>query len=190
MEKHKLGFAVTGSFCTWSKAIPAMERLTEKWEVYPIFSAASYTTDSRFGKAADWIEKVEKICGRPILHTLTEVEPIGPKKLVDMMVVAPCTGNTLGKLACGITDSSVTLACKASLRNGNPLLLAVSTNDALGASAKNIGMLMNAKNIYFAPMAQDDPQGKPASMVARFDRLEEAVEAAFQGRQIQPLYLV
>lgn len=190
MEKRKLGFAVTGSFCTWAKAIPAMEKLTEKWEVFPIFSPASYATDSRFGKAADWLEKVEKICGRPVWHTLQEVEPIGPKKLVDIMVVAPCTGNTLGKLANGITDTCVTLACKANLRNGNPVLLAVSTNDALGASARNIGVLMNSKNIYFVPMAQDDPQGKPASMVARFDRLEQAVEAAYEGRQIQPLYLV
>lgn len=107
MEKRKLGFAVTGSFCTWAKAIPAMEKLTEKWDVFPIFSPASYATDSRFGKAADWLEKVETICGRPVWHTLQEVEPIGPKKLVDIMVVAPCTGNTLGKLANGITDTCV-----------------------------------------------------------------------------------
>lgn len=190
MEKRKLGFAMTGSFCTWSKVLPAMEQLAETWEIFPIFSPAGYITDTRFGKAADWIEKVEKICGRPVMHTLQEVEPIGPKKLVDMVVVAPCTGNTLGKLANGITDTCVTLACKANLRNGNPLVLAVSTNDALGVSARNIGMLMNYKNVYFVPMAQDDPKGKPASMVARFDRLEEAVKEAAEGRQIQPLYLV
>ena len=189
MEKRKVGFAMTGSFCTWSKVVPELERLTEKWDIVPIFSQASYETDSRFGKASDWIEKVEKICGHEILHTLTAVEPIGPKKMVDMVVVSPCTGNTLGKLANGITDTPVTLACKANLRNGDPVLLAVSTNDALGASARNIGTLMNTKNVYFVPMAQDDPFGKPASLVAHFDRLGQAIEEAFAGRQIQPVFL-
>lgn len=188
MDKRKLGFAMTGSFCTWAQVVPVMEMLVKDWDIYPIFSQASCTTDSRFGKASDWMEKVEKICGRPVLTTLSDVEPIGPKKLVDMVVVAPCTGNTLGKLANGITDTAVTLACKANLRNDNPLLIAVSTNDALGASARNIGSLMNAKNVYFVPMAQDDPHGKPSSMVAQFDCLAAAIEAAYARRQLQPIY--
>ncbi len=188
MEKKRLGFAMTGSFCTWSSVIPQMEKLTEFYEIYPIFSPISYCSDNRFGKAADWIERVEEICGRKIWHTIEEVEPIGPKNLLDLLLIAPCTGNTLGKLANGINDTPVTMAAKSSLRNGNPLILAVSTNDALGGSAQNIGRLMNVKQVYFVPMAQDDPKNKPTSAVAFFDLIAPTLLSAASGEQIQPVW--
>ncbi|MCI8648932.1 MAG: dipicolinate synthase subunit B [Anaerotruncus sp.] len=188
MEKKKLGFALTGSFCTWAKVVPILEQLTEKYEVFPILSPIGYVSDNRFGKAADWIARIETACKRKVWHTIEQVEPIGPRNLLDLMAVVPCTGNTLGKLANGITDTGVTMACKASLRNGNPLVLAISTNDALGASARNIGVLMNAKNVYLVPMSQDDPQGKPASLVAHFQLLDDTLEAAQQGKQLQPVF--
>ncbi|WP_066458310.1 dipicolinate synthase subunit B [Anaerotruncus rubiinfantis] len=189
MEKLKLGFALTGSFCTWGHVLPQMEKLAKTYEIMPIISPISCVSDNRFGKADEWIEKIEKICGRPVIRTIEQAEPIGPKNLLDALVVAPCTGNTLGKLANGITDTCVCMACKASLRNANPLVIAVSTNDALGASARNIATLMNAKNVYFVPMSQDDPQGKPTSLVAHFDKIGETVEASLSGKQLQPLYL-
>lgn len=189
MEKKRLGFAMTGSFCTWAKVTPIMEQLTEQYEIYPILSPISYESDNRFGKAADWIAKIERICGREIWHTIEQVEPIGPQKLIDLLLVAPCTGNTLGKLAGGITDTCVTMACKSNLRNANPLVLAISTNDGLGAAARNIGAMMNAKNVYFVPMAQDDPKGKPTSLVACFETIEATLSAALEGRQKQPIYI-
>lgn len=188
MEKLKLGFAMTGSFCTWAKVMPILERLTQTYEVFPIFSPISYCSNNRFGKAEEWIEQARQASGHPVWHTIEEVEPIGPKNLLDAMVVAPCTGNTIGKLANGITDTCVTMACKASLRNGNPLILAVSTNDALGASARNIGQLMNAKNLYFVPMSQDDPLKKPTSLVAHFELLEDTLSQALKGQQLQPMF--
>lgn len=188
MNRKTVGFAMTGSFCTWSRVLPIMEKLSEQYDLIPILSDISYHCDSRFGKAEDWIERIERACKREICRTIETAEPIGPKNLVDAMLVAPCTGNTLAKLALGITDTSVTMACKASLRNGNPLVLAVSTNDALGASARNIGTLLNAKNVYFVPFAQDDPIHKPTSMVACFDKIEETLEMALSGNQIQPMF--
>ena len=188
MNGLSVGFALCGSFCTFHKVIPCMQALADRGaDVIPILSETAYGTDTRFGTAADFRSRIEAICGRPILHTLTDVEPIGPKKLLDLLIVAPCTGNTLAKLANGVTDSCVTLAAKAHLRNGRPLLLAVSTNDALGASAQNIGRLLTAKHVFFVPMGQDDPQQKPNSVVADFDRLPEAAEAAIRGEQLQPL---
>ena len=188
MGKKRLGFAMTGSFCTWSSVIPQMEKLTEFYEIYPGGGGGSYCSDNRFGKAADWIERVEEICGRKIWHTIEEVEPIGPKNLLDLLLIAPCTGNTLGKLANGINDTPVTMAAKSSLRNGNPLILAVSTNDALGGSAQNIGRLMNVKQVYFVPMAQDDPKNKPTSAVAFFDLIAPTLLSAASGEQIQPVW--
>lgn len=188
MEKPRLGFAMTGSFCTWAKVLPVMEELTKTYEVYPILSPVGYTSDNRFGKATDWVAKIQAICGREIWHTLEAVEPIGPKNLLDALAIVPCTGNTLGKLANGINDTPVTMAAKSNLRNGCPLVLAVSTNDGLGASARNIGALMNAKNVYFVPMGQDDPAGKPASIVAHFDQVAPAIAKALEGKQLQPLY--
>ena len=157
-------------------------------DVYPIMSDNAYSINTRFGKAEKFRDEIEEICGKSIIHTLTSVEPIGPKKLLDILIIAPCTGNTLGKLANGITDTSVTLAAKAHLRNQRPLLIAVSTNDALAASSKNIGLLMNQKNVYFVPMSQDDAIGKPASVVAHFDKIKDAVFSALYGTQIQPVY--
>ena len=187
MERIKLGFAMTGSFCTWAKAIAVMEHLAEEYELFPILSPISCYSHNRFGDAGEWIQRIEGICGRKIWRTIEDVEPIGPRNLLDLLLIAPCTGNTLGKLAGGITDTCVLMAAKANLRNGNPLVLAVSTNDALGASARNIGLLMNARNVYFTPMAQDAPEQKPASLVALFDRIPAALQAALQGKQLQPM---
>ena len=184
-----IGFAMCGSFCTFSSVFPILELLTRDYQVTPILSPAAATTDTRFGSAADHIHTVTEICARPPLLTLTEVEPIGPKQLLDALIIAPCTGNTLAKLAHGISDSPVTMAAKSHLRNGRPVLLAISTNDALSGSAENIGRLLNKKHVYFVPFGQDDPFHKPASMVADFSQLPGALEAALSGRQLQPILL-
>lgn len=184
-----IGFALCGSFCTYSKIFPIMEDLAKEHTVIPIFSQNSYTLDTRFGTAEEHIRKAESICGRPVLHTLAEVEPIGPKKLLDILVIAPCTGNTLAKLAHGIADTPVTMAAKSHLRNGRPVLIAPSTNDALGAAAENIGRLLARKHIYFVPFGQDDPVNKPTSMVADFTKIPQAIDAALAGRQLQPILI-
>lgn len=184
-----IGFAMCGSYCTFSEVFPIMELLCRDYPVTPIFSENAYTTDTRFGKAQEHIKLAEEICGTHPLHTITEVEPIGPKKLFDILVIAPCTGNTLAKLAHGIADGPVTMAAKSHLRNGRPVLVAVSTNDALSTAAENIGKLMAKKHYYFVPYRQDDPQGKPCSMVADFSKIPQALEAAFEGRQFQPVIL-
>jgi dipicolinate synthase subunit B len=150
-------------------------------------SEAAYSTDTRFGKAAAFVEKVEALCGSPVIHTISGAEPFGPRALLDILVIAPCTGNTLAKIARGVTDSSVTMAAKAHLRNARPALIAVSTNDALTGNAANIGELLNRKNIFFVPFYQDDPQKKPASLAAELDLLPQAIDAALDGRQLQPL---
>ena len=188
MANERIGFAVTGSFCTFEKALVGLEELARRgYELYPIMSETSCSTDTRFGKAADFRRRMEEITGRQVIHTIAQAEPIGPKALLDLVVVAPCTGNTLAKLAWGITDTPVTMAVKAHLRNNRPVLLGVSTNDGLGAAAKNIGMLLNARGFFFLPMGQDAPEKKPASVVAHFDRMAEAVEAALAHRQLQPV---
>ncbi len=185
----KIGFGVCGSFCTHRYVLPVMEQLQQAGhEILPVLSEITVSTDTRFGKAKDFVESIEEQTGQTPLCSITQAETVGPQKRTDIMVIAPCTGNTLAKLASGITDTAVTMAAKANLRNGKPLLLAVSTNDALSASAQNIGRLMNTKNVYFVPMSQDDPEGKPTSIVAHFDRIPAAVEAAFQGKQLLPLY--
>ena len=186
----QVGFALTGSFCTFHQVIEQMKAVAAHpdWQVIPILSPNAYETDTRFGKAADFRTQIERICGHEIWHTIAQAEPIGPKKLLDVLLVAPCTGNTLGKLANGITDTSVTMAVKAHLRNARPVVLAVSTNDALANAGKNIGLLFNSKNIYFVPMRQDNAAGKPTSVVADFTQIVPAVEAALQARQVQPLF--
>lgn len=189
MEKT-IGFAMCGSFCTFSRAFPAMEAVKAAFgNVVPIFSQAAYETDTRFGAAAEHIGRAAKISGRSPLHTIAEAEPIGPKKLLNALVVAPCTGNTLAKLAAGIADGPVTMAVKSHLRNGRPVILAISTNDGLGTAAGNIGKLLARKHVYFVPYGQDDPEQKPASLVADFSLLVPAVEAALEGRQLQPMLL-
>ncbi len=188
-DKIRLGFAMCGSFCTFKLVLKELERLAKDYDITPIMSQGAAFTDTRFGKAEDFRRRVAEICGREPITTIADAEPIGPCALLDVLVIEPCTGNTLGKLANGITDTPVTMAAKAHLRNGRPLVLAVSTNDALGASARNIGTLMNAKNIFFVPMRQDSPRGKPASLVADFSETAAAIKSALEGRQTQPLLL-
>ena len=184
-----LGFAMSGSFCTFSKVFPVMEQLAETHKVFPILSAVSASTDSRFGLGENFRAFAERICNRKVISSIVEAEPIGPKKLLDVLVIAPCTGNTLAKLAHGIADGPVTMAAKSHLRNGRPVIVAVSTNDALGAAAENIGKLLARKHYYFVPFRQDDPINKPTSMVADFSLIPETVEAALEGRQLQPILL-
>ena len=186
-DKKRLGFALCGSFCTFKKVISEMEKLAEIYDITPIMSEGASSINSRFGKAEDFIRRITEICGKEPITTIAGAEPIGPKALLDVLLIEPCTGNTLGKLANGITDTAVTMAAKAHLRNGRPLVIAVSTNDALGASARNIGTLMNSKYVYFVPMGQDSPEGKPASMVAHFEKSAETIESALSGKQLQPL---
>ena len=190
MEDWKVGFAFCGSFCTYDKAMAALEEVHRRWpDVTPIIYERSAAMDTRFGNAHDFMREMQRICDRRPIDSIRAAEPIGPQKLLDVLVICPCTGNTLAKLAAGVTDSSVTMAAKAHLRNGRPLVIAVATNDGLAASAKNIGALMDKKNIYFVPFRQDDPAGKPTSLVADFGRIPETVEAAMAGRQIQPVLL-
>lgn len=189
-DNKTVGFAMCGSFCTFSSVIPHIKELKDKgYSILPIMSEMSYTTDTRFGTAESFVTEIEEICGKKIIHSIKGAEPIGPKKLLDIMVIAPCTGNTLAKLACGIADSSVTLAAKAHLRNERPIVIAVSSNDSLANNAKNIGNLLNMKNYYFVPMKQDAPLSKPRSVVADFTKISDTVSLAFEGKQIQPIWL-
>ena len=189
-KELRVGFVFTGSFCTYDKVFPALAACKERFgEVIPILSNFSAVTDTRFGTAAEFAEKMTEICGQAPWSSIPEVEPIGPKGLLDLLIIAPCTGSTLGKLACGIADTTVTLAAKAHLRNCRPILLAPSTNDGLAASARNLGQLMARKYIYLVPFRQDDPEEKPASLVADFSLVADAAQAALEGRQLQPVLL-
>lgn len=188
MQNIKIGYAFCGSFCTLAQSLKALKALKEEYEnITPIMSQIVYSTDTRFFKAEDFKTEVEKICSKKIIHTIDGAEPIGPKNLLDIIVVSPCTGNTLAKIALGITDTPVTMAVKAHLRNNKPVLLAPATNDALGASAKNIGLLHNTKNIYFVPYGQDDPYSKNNSLVCDFTLIPEAIKEALKGKQMQPI---
>ena len=190
MTKATIGFAMCGSFCTFSKALSQMKKLVDlDYDVIPIMSNNAYSTDTRFGLAEEMVKKAEEITGKKVLHTSVQTEPIGPKKMCDLLLIAPCTGNTLAKLSLGVTDTSVTMAAKSHLRILRPVLLCIATNDALGASAQNIGRLMNTKNIYFVPMKQDDCIKKPNSLVADFDLIPECVEYALAGKQKQPVLM-
>ena len=184
-----IGFAMCGSFCTFSKVFPMMEAIAQEHKVFPIFSVASCTTDSRFGKAENFIAFAERICNRSVIGSIADAEPIGPKKMLDALIIAPCTGNTLAKLAHGIADGPVTMAAKSHLRNGRPVIVAVSTNDALGTAAENIGRLLARKHYYFVPFCQDDPENKPTSMVADFSKIPDTLSAALDGKQLQPILL-
>lgn len=184
----KVGYAVCGSFCTIENSITQIKKLTSTgYDVSPILSPIVCSTDTRFGKATDIINQIEDITGKKAIRSIEAAEPIGPKKMFDILVVCPCTSNTLAKLAYGITDTSVTMAVKSHIRNEKPVLIALATNDALGASAKNIGRLLNRKNYYFVPFSQDDPIGKPRSMIADFDMLEPALISALSGKQLTPI---
>ena len=190
MEEKTIGFAMCGSFCTHAAAIQALEQIKARYaHVIPIVSETVYNTDTRFGDAHDLMREMVRICDHRIISTQKQAEPIGPQKLLDLLIIAPCTGSTLGKLAHGISDTTVTLAAKAHLRNCRPVLIAPSTNDGLSASAPNLGTLMNRKDIYLVPFRQDDPFGKPASLVADFSLIPSAAAAALEHRQIQPLLL-
>ena len=179
-----IGFAMCGSFCTFSQVFPILEEVARQHTVIPIFSEVSYTTDSRFGMHTEHIAMAEQICGQQILHTIDQVEPIGPKKLLDALIIAPCTGNTLAKLSYSIADGPVTMAAKSHLRNGRPIIIAVSTNDALAGAGENIGRLLSKKHYYFVPFGQDNPEKKPTSMVADFTRIPATLDAALEGQQI------
>lgn len=190
MEKPVIGFAMCGSFCTFRAVIGEMRKIAAAgYPLLPIMSGNAFTTDTRFGRAEDFVREVEEICGRKVIEKITEAEPIGPQKLVDVLVIAPCTGNTLGKLANGITDTSVTMAAKSCLRIGLPVVLAPATNDALAASAQNLGRLLNTRNIYFVPMRQDAPVKKPFSLVADFSRILPSALAAMEEKQERPVFL-
>ncbi len=188
LEGLTVGFAVTGSFCTLETAINQITNIKEAGaNVIPIMSEIVEKTDTRFGSAEHFKSKMEELSGNSVISTIKNAEPIGPKKLLDALIIAPCTGNTISKLANGINDTCVTMAAKAHLRNLKPLIVAVSTNDALGASARNIGQLLLAKNIYFVPYGQDDPIKKPNSMIADFNLIVPATIAAVEGKQLQPI---
>ena len=190
MRKERVGFAVCGSYCTHDEALKALEKLTEIYEtVIPIVSENAAGTDTRFGTAAALLRRLEELTGQTVLRDIPSVEPIGPKKLLDILVIAPATGNTIAKLAAGITDTTVTMAAKAHLRNGGPVVLAVASNDGLTAGARNIGELLVRKNYYFVPFGQDDAVRKPGSLIADFGKLPETVDAALRGRQLQPVLL-
>lgn len=184
-----IGFALCGSFCTYSQVFPIMELLTRDYQVTPIFSDSACSVDSRFGLAREHVECAEEICGTKALRTISQVEPIGPKQLFDALVIAPCTGNTLAKLAHSIADTPVTMAAKSHLRNGRPVLIAVSTNDGLAGAAENIGKLLARKHYYFVPFGQDDPSKKPTSLIADFSQIPQALEASLEGWQLQPVLL-
>ncbi len=188
MNKTNVGFALCGSFCTFSQVIPIIQELKNQgYNILPIMSQTAYSTNTRFGKAHDFVETIESICENQVIHTVYDAEPIGPKKLLDALIIEPCTGNTLGKLANGIYDTSVTLAAKAHLRNNRPVIVGVSTNDALCGSAPSIGKLMATKNYFFVPLQQDDPYHKPASIVCDFTKTSETLKSALEGKQYQPL---
>ena len=190
MEDKTVGFAVCGSFCTHDRAMQALETVRARFaRVVPIVSEVTADTDTRFGKAHDLMREMERICDHRVITTIKGAEPIGPQKLLDLLIIAPCTGNTLGKLAAGVTDSSVTMAAKAHLRNERPVLIAPSTNDGLSASAASIGALLPRKYIYFVPFGQDDFEKKPTSLVANFSLVADAAQAALNGTQLQPLLL-
>jgi dipicolinate synthase subunit B len=184
----RVGFALTGSHCTLAEIMPFLKNLVaEGAEVYPIVSQSVNELTTKYGSAEQWKDMLEEITGKPVINTVVKAEPIGPGKMLDVMIVAPCTGNTLAKLANSIVDGPVLMAAKAQLRNQRPVILAISTNDGLGMNAKNIGLLLNMKNIYLVPFGQDDPQEKPNSLKAKMDLLPATILTALQGRQYQPL---
>lgn len=188
LKNKKIGFILTGSFCTFNKVIPKIEKLIKmEAEIIPIMSFNAYNTDTKFGKAQDFIKQIEEITGKNIIHTITDAEPIGPKSITDIMIIAPCSGNTMSKLACDIIDTPATMAAKSHLRNNRPLVIAPSTNNGLGANAENIGKLLNRKNYYFVPFRQDNPITKPRSIVFDSEYIIKTLEYALEGEQISPI---
>ena len=189
MKKIAAGFAMCGSFCTIKEATVQMKNMVEAgYEVFPIMSGIVYNTDNRFNKAADLKAEVEEICSKKIIHTVEGAEPIGPKKMLDILVVAPCTGNTLAKISAGITDTAVTMAAKAHLRSDGRLLIALASNDAMSQNLGNMATILQRKGVYFVPMRQDDPESKPHSLVAEFELIPDCIDAMLSGRQTRPLF--
>ncbi len=185
--KPRIGLALTGSYCTFDKALAAAEALAERYDLTAVLSETAAATDTRFGAAQDFIRRLEQLTGKPVLRSIPEAEPVGPRDYFDVLAVAPCTGNTLAKLAAGITDTAVTMAVKSHLRGGKPVVIAFGSNDGLGASAKNLGELLNRKHYYFVPLYQDAPEAKPNSLAADYSLLEQTILAAWERRQLQPL---
>ena len=189
-SNYHIGYGITGSFCTFAQSRKAVQRLKGMGaQITPVFSYQTQTTDTRFGSAKEFVEGICEITESEGIRTITEAEPIGPNNYLDIMVIAPCTGNTAAKLCAGIADTPVLMAAKAHMRNGKPLVIAISTNDALGMNFKTIGQLMNMKNIFFVPFGQDNPKSKPNSMIANLDLLPESIEMAMRGKQIQPIII-
>jgi len=190
-QGKRIGWAVTGSFCTFEQVVSPLQELVKLGaDVYPIMSDVSYENDTKFGAASHWRNVIAAITGKDIIHSIVGAEPIGPGKLLDLIIVAPCTGNTIAKLANAISDSPVTMAAKANLRNSRPVLIAISTNDGLGLNAKNIGLLLAARHIFFVPFGQDNPVGKPTSLLADLSLVPESAHLALAGLQMQPLLIV
>ncbi len=190
MKKVTIGFAMCGSYCTFEKSIEQLKHLVEQgYDILPIMSENAYGIDTRFGKSKDIVKTIEDITDKKVIHTIKEAEPIGPKKMCDIILISPCTGNTLAKMTNGITDTSVTMAAKSHLRILRPVLITLATNDALGATAKNIGYMLNRKNIFFVPLRQDDYEKKPNSLVADFSLISKALELALEHKQLQPVFL-
>ena len=190
LKDKKIGFTLTGSFCTFQKVIPKMKEIKKLGaEIIPIMSFNGYNLDTKFGKAKDFIEEIENITGKEIIHTIQEAEPIGPKKMTDIMIIAPCSGNTMAKLACDIIDTPATMAAKSHLRNNRPLVIAPSTNNGLSGNAENIGKLLNRKNYYFVPFRQDNPITKPRSIVFDAEYIIKTIEYALDGEQISPILI-
>ena len=189
LKGRKIGVAITGSFCTYEKSVSGTAGIKKRkrQSCRPFFSDAAQSIDSRFGNAEDFVTKAKEITGAEPMLTIPQAEPIGPKGLLDLLILMPCTGNSIAKLANGITDTPALMAAKAHLRNERPLLVSISTNDALGMNMKNIGLLLNTKHVYFVPFKQDNPQKKPNSMIASLEYLIPAAEAALEGRQYQPI---
>lgn len=191
LENLRVGFAMSGSFCTFESAFKAAEEIVKLGCIItPIMSFNAKSISSRFGTAEEHVDRLESICGKKVICTIEDAEPIGPKKLLDVLIIAPCTGNTLAKLALGITDTPVTMASKSHTRNARPVVIAVGTNDALASSAKNIGMLMNYRNYYFVPFSQDNYEKKPRSMIAKYDMIPQTIECALHSEQIQPILYI
>ena len=190
LKDKKIGFTLTGSFCTFQKVIPKMKEIKKLGaEIIPIMSFNSYNLDTKFGKAKDFIEEIENITGKEIIHTIQGAEPIGPKKMTDIMIIAPCSGNTMAKLACDIIDTPATMAAKSHLRNNRPLVIAPSTNNGLSGNAENIGKLLNRKNYYFVPFRQDNPITKPRSIAFDAEYIIKTIEYALDGEQISPILI-
>lgn len=190
LKDKKIGFTLTGSFCTFQKVIPKIKEIKKLGaDIIPIMSFNSYNLDTKFGKAKDFIDEIEEITKRKIIHTIQDAEPIGPKKMIDIMIIAPCSGNTMAKLACDIIDTPATMAAKSHLRNNRPLVIAPSTNNGLSGNAENIGKLLNRKNYYFVPFRQDNPITKPRSIVFDAEYIIKTIEYALEGEQISPILI-